>query len=51
MFLNINIINFEKINLITLKNKIYINLYDIIIIINLKLRLRNVIIKLIITSK
>ena len=51
MFLNIDIIDLKRINFIMLKNKIYINLCDIIIIINFKSRLRDVIIKFIIINK
>ena len=47
----IDVINLEKINIIILRNKVYIELYDIIVFINLKLRSRGLIIKLIVINK
>ena len=51
ILLEIDIINLEKINIITSKNKVYIGLYDITVIINLKPRSRDVTIKPIVASK
>ena len=51
ILLNIDIIDFKKINIIVFKSQAYIESYDIIINIDLRSRFRGVIIKLIIVDK
>ena len=51
ILLNIDIIESKKIDLITLRNKIYIDFYDTIIDINLRLKLQDITIKPIIINK
>ena len=51
ILLNIDVINLKKINIIILRNEVYIRLYNTIISIDLKLRSYNVTIKLIVVKK
>ena len=51
ILLNIDIINSKKINIIVFKSQAYIESYNTIININLRLRFRGVTIKLIIVDK
>ena len=51
ILLGTNIINLKKINIITLRNEAYIKLYNITVSINLKLRSRDITIKLVVAKK
>ena len=51
MLLEINIIKSKKINIITFKNQVYIKFYNIIVEINLKPKIRNIIKKFIIINR
>ena len=51
ILLSIDVIRSEKIDIITLRNKVYINLYDTIVSIDLKSRSRDITIKLVVAEK